>query len=311
MGEIIIADIGGSKTLISVFDANDNKLETLLCKGAGLPFDSGNIEEFPELSSLLEEVSAKYNVSSVSVNLGGRNKGQIKSIFKKYFSNAVLSIHREIEGTASLKLGEKFNSELVILAGTGVVATATDKKGKFVVAGGWGCNISDAGSGYYIGLEAIKHSLKELDGIGELSLLTKGITGFERPFSAMDKVTDFSVVRDNLMKKIAPLDRRKVAAYTRIVAECCETGDDASKKILQQAGNEIAKLAVDTVLKLDTKDIDGITVTGGLVNIRQFWQTAFEEYVSRYIRVKEFHYVKDGVMLGIYEIAKQQIKIQK
>ena len=178
-----------------------------------------------QLNQILDTISRKYIVSSIAVNLGGRNKNQISAIFKKYFPLAALEVYRESEGAASLAFGRLYGAEIVILAGTGTIAIASDQKGKFVVSGGWGCNISDGGSGYDIGLEAIRKSLKELDGTEKLSPFVKEITRCDNPFPALGEVNGFCNLRDEVRSRLSVENRKGIASLAKTVAACCEKGD--------------------------------------------------------------------------------------
>lgn len=311
METIMAVDIGGSKTLLCLYDMNNKEIDTFYTDGVGLATESDDVDAFPKLNKILNEITAKYSVCSIAVNLGGKNKGQITAIFKRYFPKATLSVQRESEGMAALAFGEAYNSEVVILAGTGTIATATDNDGKFVVAGGWGCNIGDGGSGYDTGLEAIRQSLKELDENKELSMLAKEITGLDKPFPRMSEITNFCDLRDGVRSRLSPLDRKNIASFTKVVASCCDKGDETSRKILEEAGRRIGKLAVDAAFKLGCERLNGIAVSGGLVNIRKYWGGTFEEYVRCHIAVDNFNYVADGVLVGTYEIAKKQIGTEK
>ena len=77
---------------------------------------------------------------------------------------------------------------------------------------------------------------------------------------------------------------------------------------LKAAGLDLAKLIEATANSLLPYKAKGLTVTGGLVNFSEYWKTAFEEYIKKNTDITDINYVKDGVILGTYLIAKENFK---
>jgi len=63
------------------------------------------------------------------------------------------------------------------VAGTGSVVMGKSPDGSTISIGGWGRVIGDEGSGYYIGLEALKAVSREIDGGGKAGLPCRGHLG--------------------------------------------------------------------------------------------------------------------------------------
>lgn len=294
-------DIGGSKTKLVVFDSENREIESLSILGVGLAVDSE--DDIPELRKAVTVIAEKYEICSVAVNLGGKNKGQITKIIKESIPNATTRVYRESEGTASLEYGRLFGAEVVLLAGTGAIAVGKSPTGDSVVCGGWGMNISDAGSGYYIGLEAIKQSLAALDGNKPLTNLQKEITGLEAPISPTLEISDICLLRDNIRHRLQPLDRQHIAAFCKTVVKHCEMGEADALSIMHNAGEHLGRLSSDCALNLLPYNVKKIAVSGGLVNCLSFWQDSFEKTVKSNCQVKEFVYKSDGVLLGTKSLA--------
>ena len=157
----VTLDIGGSKTRGCVYDKEMQGFSII--GGFGLATDS---EEC--LLALLEALEkqfegSRYEVNAVAVNLGGKNKYQIKRTVKAAFPNAKVVVYRESEGDIAIKILQLYNADVLVMAGTGCIAFAKNGNNS-IVLGGWGRDIGDEGSGYYIGNLAIKLALKEMDG---------------------------------------------------------------------------------------------------------------------------------------------------
>lgn len=302
MVKYVVCDTGGSKTLLECLDESGLVCGKYFAAGFGKSVD--DLCEIPELSRILEKIENPANVKSVVVNLGGKNKTQLYRAFSKVFVNADISVFRESEGEASKALSEIYGSEIVVLAGTGTIACGFSD-GATAVCGGWGMNIGDGGSGYYIGLEAIKRSLTELDGRRPLSLLCQAVTGESKPINEK-AVCEIAKTRDHVREKILPLTREGVARYAKTVLECAEKGDAKSVEILEAAGVELGELAVKTAEKLNLDELNGVVFTGGVINSKKFIEGKITEKIKeRYGDVK-ITYLTNGIVEGLEYIAKNK-----
>lgn len=299
----LAADIGGSKTQINVYNDSYNLEETYDTLGAGLANDSN--EAIPYLNDLLEVIAKKYSICSATINLGGKNTNQIRGIFSSVFKAAEISVFRESDGCAALKLGEKYSSEIVLLAGTGAIVIGSDLNGKYIVSGGWGSDISDSGSGYDIGLTAIKESLLALDSGEPLTPMQQKITGRNEPIIAQGDIPQIRNIRDKVRENIGERSRKNIASFTKTVGDFAEMGEKDALDILNKAGIDLAKLIKSSANSLLPHNAKSVTVTGGLVNINKYWKNGFEEYLKQNTSITDFHYIKNGVMLGTAEIAKE------
>src|SRR5262249_28972129 len=64
---------------------------------------------------------------------------------------------------------------IVIIAGTGSIAYGRNGRYEAARAGGWGHIIGDEGSGYWIGREALAAVMREVDGRGPATRLTREV----------------------------------------------------------------------------------------------------------------------------------------
>jgi len=69
-------------------------------------------------------------------------------------------------------------SGIVLIAGTGSIALSVDALGIQRRCGGWGPRIDDAGSGFWIGREALRAVARMLDGRGAPTLLIRPVAAF-------------------------------------------------------------------------------------------------------------------------------------
>ena len=112
------------------------------------------------LGEILEEIK-DYKVSTVYMGITGViQDGSIEKEIETYFkcaSKVVSDI--ELAYRANFETGEG----ILLYAGTGSVAYAINENSEAHKIGGWGYLLGDEGAGYWIGKEAIRHSLFELE----------------------------------------------------------------------------------------------------------------------------------------------------
>lgn len=301
MLQYLAIDTGGSKTNFVVFDSEKNEIMSFKTDGFGYAVDSE--EDIPILTESLLKIKNEFNISAIAVNLGGKNRNQIGRIIEKTIPEIPYEICRESEGYASAAFGKMHGANIVLLAGTGTIVTGFDNSGNFSICGGWGMNIGDQGSGYYIGLEAIKNTLEALDDNAPLSPMQTEISQRSEAIEKSDDVGSICNARDTVRSEIFPIERRKVASYAKIVAKHCESNDKNALAIMQSAGVEMAKLADRCIKKIAPYVPNKIAVSGGLCNSKKFWQKSFEDMLCSKYKNLDFIYENDGIMLGTMELA--------
>ncbi len=305
MEKLLAADIGGSKTRIILLDVQGKVL--LEADGAGVAAVADSTEPIPCLEKQLESLENKEDVCAIAINLGGKNKEQVSLCFRKFFPKVPLKIFRESEGTAAFALGEKHGSEIILMAGTGAIAVGK-QNGSYVITGGWGANVGDGGSGYDIGLQAIRKTLSALDGECEMTPLTEYLSGRKKPLEATKDPVLYTERRDEVRKKLGTLDRRNIASVTKTVAEFAEKGDRTAIGIFEYAGEKLAELVVCSARKLNKNSLSCAIVTGGLIHTRKFWEPSFDTRIKTEMPHLKISYIKDGVLEGTCIIAKELYK---
>jgi N-acetylglucosamine kinase-like BadF-type ATPase len=130
---------------------------------------------------------------------------------------------------------------IVIISGTGSIIIGVDKNGNVRRCGGWGYNISDIGSGYWIGNEALKQTLLYCDGCCEYS-------------SLYDKVREYFMAKnfEELPYMITEVvDYYQVAKVASLVAELSKENDTAAKEILKKGAHILARMTKQMYDKLE------------------------------------------------------------
>ncbi|MET3175836.1 UNVERIFIED_ORG: glucosamine kinase [Arthrobacter sp. UYCu721] len=139
---------------------------------------------------------------------------------------------------------------VAVIAGTGSAAWGRNAAGDEARAGGWGYLLGDEGSGYWLGREAVRHSLRRMN---------QGLPA--------DQLTDALLSAcgvDHPNRLIAlfhspATGRRFWAQQARLVVDAAAAGHAASQELLDQAGKDLAGLAAQALRKLG---IDGPVILG-------------------------------------------------
>lgn len=277
---ICAIDSGGTKTKIILANEDGTILKTKIIRGFGLSIDPAD-EPILELEKALSDMCLQKDlVSRVVVNLGGKNTTQMYNCISSVFHKAVVDIFRESSGVIGDMIREKYAADIIFFCGTGCIVIAKSED-KYMVFDGWGKDIGDFGSGYYIGLKAVQNSLTELEKGRPLSILAKRITGEEYPFISSRSFVDLMEKRDLVRSRIMPIERAKVASYAKIVFECAKNNDIAASNIFNDVGERLADTAKRATDIFKNKLYFKIAFCGGVSASKCFWINSFNKSMQR------------------------------
>ena len=296
-------DSGGSKTVLALYTCEGVFIKDGRSRGFGIAEDSNSVLE--EAKQVLSDFCFGYEISHIICNLGGKNKNQIEKTLKFAFPYANTKVFRESEGTFGLELCRMYSAEVTLMAGTGAIAIAPVGN-KAVISGGWGANISDKGSGYQLGLDAVRLALEELDGTDEFSLLTKSLTGIKEAPKAMN-AKDYCDFRDSVRHSLLPFDRAHIASFARTVYDCSRLGDKRSIELYEKAGLDLAELVITCSRKAQA-ELSCVVTNGGMVNGKEFWMKSFEERLKNEYGAVKVHYLTNGINEAMCCMAEKMIK---
>lgn len=269
-------DSGGSKTMMVLLNREGEILHQGQCEGVGRSVDDGS-NLLSELTLPLSNLRDQYGFPmAICVNLGGKNSIQIHRTVTSVFPMAKIHVYRESEGVVPLFMARREEAEIIVLAGTGAIALGYSGAGEEAVSGGWGQDISDEGSGYWVGMETIRSILKSVEretptllaGLVLNSIYSRCGTGQLR--TAME-------TRDEIRGKL-PRERGSIAAVSRLTAKAAEMGDAEAERIFAEAGRKLAELTYSCAeaLQLD-KTPFRVLLAGGMTNCMGLWEEAYAE----------------------------------
>ena len=268
-------DIGGSKCVALIVDDCGNVDRRILRGAFGLASDTDEVS--PHFYDALSSLNIEGRITKISVNLGGKNVGEIRKTLHSHFPDAECDIYRESEGVTAQQMMRALSANIVIMAGTGCIAFGEGRRARCVV-GGWGKEIGDRGCGYSLGMSAIQQTLLELDSARDtLSPIASRLSGRDTPFLFTD-ITEYAAARDAVRQRL-PRERGEVAALVPEIVACAEAGCPTSISLIARAGREIADGAISVAEKIGEREIS-VVINGGMTAFAQLWRDAFTERIG-------------------------------
>lgn len=156
-----------------------------------------------------------------------------------------------------LAAGTPEGTGIALIAGTGSLAWGKNQAGAEARAGGWGYLLGDEGSGFQIGLAALRAIAKLVDGRGKETCLAAMILGALNLDDARALIP-FVYQRE--------LRRDEIAALSRFVFAAAENHDVVAREILRQAVCDLAELVRAVMAQLhDQSGSYALALTGGVL----------------------------------------------
>ncbi|GLC88490.1 N-acetylglucosamine kinase [Lysinibacillus piscis] len=149
----------------------------------------------------------------------------VEHIIRQYVQKKV-PVLVENDALIALYAGTLGKPGIIQIAGTGAITMGYDQEKKFHRVGGWGYLFDDAGSGYDLGVQALKAVFQNYDGRKPATQLTEAVL---RHF-AKDTVPQLisSIYNDEH-------PRTNIAPLSKYVIEAVEQGDAIALRIIEEA----------------------------------------------------------------------------
>lgn len=241
-GVVIGLDIGGTKTRGVRFENG----RAVADESVG----SSNVQNVSrdEAARHLAELFAKIGggtIAQVYAGAGGidtdEDAAALAALIAPHVPGAKITV---VHDSRLLLAAGGASTGVAVIAGTGSAAWGKNDKGEEARAGGWGYLLGDEGSGYWLGREAVRHSLRRMNQGLEPDELTTALLQ--------------SCSLDDPNKLIALFHspesgRRYWAQRARLVVEAADAGHAPSQALVEQAGRDLAGLAAQALRKLGIK----------------------------------------------------------
>ncbi|MEM0373776.1 MAG: BadF/BadG/BcrA/BcrD ATPase family protein, partial [Sulfolobales archaeon] len=173
---------------------------------------------------------------------------------------------------------------IVVLSGTGsvVVGYYDDKR---IRAGGYGWLLSDEGSAYWIGREALRILVKMLDGRIPRTKLADSLLQ-KMKLESLDDVIKWTYYEGHKVEEIASL-------ASVVCNEAEKNKDEYATKIIEQATKELAE---DVIYISDLLKLKEVYISGGMFNCKIYYQ----KFCSNLQYYKIIRVTKEPVLGAIF-----------
>ncbi|MGA2276338.1 MAG: BadF/BadG/BcrA/BcrD ATPase family protein [Terracidiphilus sp.] len=223
------------------------------------------------LRALLKEVYAQAGVTSVyagSVGVASASMPGVTEWITAVFHDFFVA-HSEVVGDEVIALDAAFHGGPGILqiAGTGSNTIGRAPDGSRESAGGWSSRLGDEGSGYWIGVNALRRALKAHDR--------------EQPTKILQRVGEIwgTPSLDDLINLGDATPGPDFAALAPAIHELAEAGDAVAREVLAQAAADLVEFVLLVRSKLRRKHAIAAEVpvawTGGVIEHMPLVRNAF------------------------------------
>ena len=260
-------------------------------KGSSNPIDGHlyRIESQGKMEKFLLELRQELgNLNPDHITIGITGLGSVEKIeeyFVKAFPGAKLSIGTDV--ALAYRSEFKDGEGIYLYAGTGSIAVHITKTGEEISIGGWGYLLGDEGAGYWIGREALRHLMTQIE---ELSSLDELSTSISQAVGGKD----WPSIRQFVYSK----DRSAIAGLTPIVANSASNGSKSAVAILDNAANHLAELALRMEARLKSVNMP-IAFGGGIASPALGIGQAIKSKLGRDIQINSHDHSLTAAKLGL------------
>ena len=228
-------DGGGTRTRVALVDGAG--LECARAEGPPTLVDPANPNAtIRVITDLCREVASKGGadlpVEGLWAGIAGAGTEPTRGAVETALRETGLSSRTSVGADAEATFHDAFPSGpgILLLSGTGSIALARGADGSRLRVGGWGLHLGDEGSGYRIGMSALRSIARSEDGRGVSTDLRDPVL----------KVLGLAGPAD-LIKWIATARKADVASLVPLICEVAETGDHAATTVIEKAVDQLVR----------------------------------------------------------------------
>ena len=291
-GVIIGLDIGGTKTHGIRFE--DGRPVADESAGSSNVQNVSREEAAANIADLFSRIGGGM-VTRVYAGSGGIDTAEdaaaLAALIQPHVPGALVTV---VHDSRLLLAAGRAATGVAVIAGTGSAAWGRNAGGNEARAGGWGYLLGDEGSGYWLGREAVRHSLRRMNQGLPADRLTTALLascGVQDP--------------NRLIALFHSPDtgRRFWAQQARHVVEAAVAGHPESQALLGQAGQDLAELALEVLHQID---LTGPVILGGGLGMNvPILQDAFRRYLAG-AGVTDVRVLDQEPVFGVLELVAEQ-----
>lgn len=300
------ADGGGTKTL-GVLAAADGCELARSQVGATNPNVIGVETAATHLADLLISCCDLAGQAPVSVGAGVFGlAGAGNAVIQKRLTQAFERVMRDrdlpmpkvqFETDARIALEGAFRGGpgIIVIAGTGSSVLGKSPDGTITLVGGWGRTIGDEGSGYFVGLEAIRAVARALDG-RETPGSLQSILAEEFGLTSRERLVNSIYQEGFVLPSVAPA-----------VMRAAEQGDPLALRIFERGADLLAEQVRVLVHSYASLPEIGVVFVGGLIDHECVYAGILREAILPLSPAVRVHPPRGSPVLGAVLLARQML----
>lgn len=250
-------DAGGTKTICLLADADGRTIGRGHGGAANLQTE-GELQVEKVLHAVIDQAidGRAVPIAALCLGMAGADRHDdaaiVRAVLRRLgFRHDALVVN---DALVALVAGAGDGPGIVIVSGTGSIVYGVDQHARAARAGGWGFMLGDEGSGYWIGRHALIAALRERDGQGPKTLLTRLVCDH------------FQVTSPNLVVRQVydqGLRPQSIAALGGLVEHARDEGDVIAAEIVAQAAQHLTHGALSVASRLAMRGDQFTTVLAG------------------------------------------------
>jgi N-acetylglucosamine kinase-like BadF-type ATPase len=182
---------------------------------------------------------------------------------------------------------------VLVISGTGSIAFGRNQNGETARAGGWGPNVSDEGSAFWVGREAVTEALHAFD--------------FGKSNGLLATIADCWKVAPEEVIRLANSSEPRFPELAGPVVDAAEHGDASAQAITDRAGKALAGLASAVINRLwPDGGVVPVALAGGVLQGSPLVRQAFKEAMKAAQPQAAVSFAFVRPVLGALEIAAQR-----
>ena len=275
MRRVLGIDAGGTKTVALLADETGGVVSRAEGGGANLR-THGELGVEKVLHHVLEAVEepGRPRPQALAMGIAGADRPEDEVVLRSILRR--LGFREKVVVTNDARIafvaGSSARVGLALVCGTGSIAWGRNAAGAVARSGGWGWHLGDEGSGFWIGVRAVREALRAADGRGPATRLQ----------ALLNAHFDIGTAGEILRAVYdGEFPRSRVAAFATRVEEAALGGDPAARGILEAAAQELALAASSVRERLGLASIPhDVVLSGGTFAAVPTLETAVAERLA-------------------------------
>ena len=260
--------VGMDGTVLAEFTGEGTNLQTV-----GVPQSSRILFDLITECCKKEQCSPE-SLQSIVLGIAGAGRSSDKAALvdamlalglKKKFPLKNITVETDVR--IALEAAFAGGPGIVVVAGTGSIALYRTEDGKLLRAGGWGKIIGDEGGGHSLAKDALNVVMRQFDGRGDKTILTK------KAFEHFNISTP-----EDLIPKVYH-DHVEIASFAPKVLEAVFERDYVAHAVLLKNANELVELVRMLTMKVRPKSKLPVALMGGLLESENVYSKMVKEKI--------------------------------